>query len=328
MLNLQPGVHLQEIEFAVIIGEELDRAGAGVADRARGQPGRVEELGPHTGCAFYQGRRCFFDDLLMAALNGAFPFPDGPYGAVGVRKHLDLDVVTGGQVALAEHGRVPECGLCFAPGGGDFIRQGGQFADHSHAATATSRGGFHEDRQLRLSDRVGIEFVEHRHTRGGHELLSLDFGAHRPHRIHRRPDPDQPRVLYGGGEVSVLRKESVTGVNGVGAGGTGRRDDGLGVEIVADLRQPHAGVGVADVGRGGVRIGVDRDGAQTQPAAAGEHPAGDLTAVGYQNSIDSHQHHIRKTPKLDVPLIGPVAMADKHIPSTVRVSRGSITPSS
>jgi len=51
------GVHLEEIEFAVIIGEELDRAGAGVADRARGQPGRVEELGPHTRCAFYQRRR-------------------------------------------------------------------------------------------------------------------------------------------------------------------------------------------------------------------------------------------------------------------------------
>ena len=38
--------------------------------------------------------------------------------------------------------------------------------------------------------------------------------------------------------------------------------------------------------------------------------------------------YIRKTPNFDVPLIGPLAMADRHIPSTVRVSRGSITPSS
>src|SRR6202012_3149289 len=70
------------------------------------------------------------------------------------------------------------------------------------------------------------------------------------------------------------------------------------------------------------------DGAQTQPPAGGEDPSGDLAAVGNQNSCDSHRRHIRKTPKFDVPLIGPLAMADKHIPSTVRVSRGSITPSS
>src|SRR5262249_6096574 len=64
-----------------------------------------------------------------------------------------------------------------------------------------------------------------------------------------------------------------------------------------------------------------------QPAAGGEHPTGDLAAVGDQHS-SNHGAHIRKTPKFDVPLIGPLAMADRHIPSTVRVSRGSITPSS
>ncbi len=328
MLNLQPGVHLEEIELAVIIGEELDRAGARVADRACGQSGGVEELGPHARCAFHQGRRCFFDDLLMAALNGAFPLTDGPHGPVGVGQHLNLDVMPGGQVALAEHGRVAECGLRFAAGGGDFVGQRCQFADHPHAATAAACGSLDQNRQLRFGDRIGVEFIEHRHTGGGHELLGLDLGAHSPHRVHWRPDPNQPGVLYRGSEVSVLRKESVTRVQRVGAGGAGRRDDGLSVEVVADVRQPHAGVGLADVGRGGVRVGVDGDGAHTQPAAGGEHPPRDLAAVGYQNSRDWHRCHIRKTPKLDVPLIGPLAMADKHIPSTVRVSRGSITPSS
>ena len=36
VLDLQPGVHLQEEEAAVVAGEELDGAGAGVADRGRG----------------------------------------------------------------------------------------------------------------------------------------------------------------------------------------------------------------------------------------------------------------------------------------------------
>ncbi len=129
-------------------------------------------------------------------------------------------------------------------------------------------------------------------------------------------------------EFGVLREESVAGVHRVGAGGAGGGDDGLGVQIVVGLRQPHPGVGLGDVRRGGVRVGVDGDGAQAESPAGGEHPPGDLAAVGDQHSSDSIVHHIRKTPKFDVPLIGPLAMADKHIPSTVRVSRGSITPSS
>lgn len=96
MLDLQSGVHLQEVELARIVGEELHGAGAGVADGFRGQPGRVEQLGPHPRDALHQGGGCLFDDLLVATLNGAFAFPDGPHGAVGVGHHLNLDVVPGG----------------------------------------------------------------------------------------------------------------------------------------------------------------------------------------------------------------------------------------
>ena len=237
-------------------------------------------------------------------------------------------MVSGGQVPLAEHGRVAERGLRFTPRRGDFAGQGRQFANHPHAATAAARGRLDQNRQLGFGDGVGVEFVEHRYAGGGHQLLGLDLGAHRAHRVHRRPDPGQAGLLHCGRELGVLRKESVAGVHGVGAGGAGRGDDGLGVQIVIGLRQPYPGIGLGDVRRGGVRVGVDRDGAQTQPPAGGEDPSGDLAAVGNQHSSDSHEAHIRKTPKFDVPLIGPLAMADKHIPSTVRVSRGSMTPSS
>ncbi len=114
----------------------------------------------------------------------------------------------------------------------------------------------------------------------------------------------------------------------VGAGGAGGRDDGLGIQIVIGVRQPYPSVGLGDVWRGGVGVGVYGDGAQAQSPAGGEHPPGYLAPVGNQYSSDFHAAHIRKTPKFDVPLIGPLAMADRHIPSMVRVSRGSITPSS
>lgn len=119
-----------------------------------------------------------------------------------------------------------------------------------------------------------------------------------------------------------------------------RGDDRLRRQVAGGLRQAHLRIGLGDVWHAGIGIGVDRNRAQAQPAAGGEDPPGDLAAVGHQNVADAHVivlfaqaliggvHYIRKTPKFDVPSTGPLAMADKHIPNTVRVSRGSITPSS
>ena len=117
VLDLQPGVHLEEEEVAAVVGHELDGARAGVADRGRRQPCRVEQLVPHARSAFDERRRRLFDDLLVAPLDGAFAFADGPHGAVLVGEHLHLDVVAGGQVALAEHRRVAERRLRLAARG-------------------------------------------------------------------------------------------------------------------------------------------------------------------------------------------------------------------
>ena len=117
MLDLQAGVHLEEEEVTVIVGHELDGARARVADCLGGQSRGVKELGAHARNAFDERRRRLLDDLLVAALNRAFAFADRPHGAMSVGHHLDLDVMTGGQVALAEHRWVAERGLCLAPRG-------------------------------------------------------------------------------------------------------------------------------------------------------------------------------------------------------------------
>ena len=123
VLDLQPGVHLQEEEVAVIVGEELHRPRPGVGDRTRRQPGGLEQPAAHPRYALDQGRRCFFDDLLVAALDRALPLADRPHRAVRVGHHLHLDVVTGGQVTLAEHRGVAERGLGLALSGRDFAWQ-------------------------------------------------------------------------------------------------------------------------------------------------------------------------------------------------------------
>ena len=183
--------------------------------------------------------------------------------------------------------------------------------------------------------------------RGGHHLLGLDLGAHRLDGGYRRTDPGQPGLLHGGREIGVLREESVAGMDCIGTRRACCGDQLADVEIPVAAVQPHPDVGLADVWGVGVGVGVDGDGADAEPTARGEHAAGDLPAVGDQNSSDHlavssairansgaaeareiMRAHIRKTPKFDVPSIGPLAMADRHIPSTVRVSRGSMTPSS
>ena len=65
-------------------------------------------------------------------------------------EHLDLDMVSGGQVALAEHGRVAERGLRLALSRGDFAGQGRQLANHPHAAAAAARRRLDQHRQLGL----------------------------------------------------------------------------------------------------------------------------------------------------------------------------------
>ncbi len=327
VLDLQSGVHLEKEEVAVVVGHEFDRARAGVPDRGRSQSRGVEQLVPHARNAFDQWRRRLFDDLLMPPLNRAFAFADGPHGAVLVGEHLNLHVVAGGQIALAEDGGVTERGLRFAACRLDLRWQLGQFAHHAHAAAAAARRRLDQHRQLVRRHCVGVEFVEHRHARGGHHLLGLDLGAHRRHRGNGRPDPRQPRVQHGSGEIGVLGEESVAGVDGVGAGRPSRRDQLRAVQVPVAALQAYPRIGLCDVRRAGVRVGVHGDRADAETSAGGEYPAGDLAPVGDQYSCD-HGAHILKTPKFDVPLIGPLAMADRHIPNTVRVSRGSITPSS
>ncbi len=189
VLDLQPGVHLQEEELPGVVGEELHRPGTGVADRARGQAGRLEQPVPHSGDALHQRGRRLFDDLLVPALNRALPLADRPHRAVRVGHHLHLDVVSGGQVALAEHRRVAERGLGLTLRRRDFAWQRVQLIDNPHAATTTAGGCLHQHRQLRGGDGAGVEFLEHRNPGRGHHLLGLDLGAHRAHRIHRRADP-------------------------------------------------------------------------------------------------------------------------------------------
>src|SRR3546814_2643367 len=72
VLNLKTRIHFQEIEALVGPHDEFDCACAIIAD----SPGQLDSLLTHRLARFgiNEGRRCFFNDLLMSTLDRAFAF--------------------------------------------------------------------------------------------------------------------------------------------------------------------------------------------------------------------------------------------------------------
>src|ERR1700761_141276 len=68
MLDLQPRVHLHEVEAAALLHDELHGPSSDVADRTR----RVTRRLVHRSAPFFghSGSRRLFEDLLMPSLHG------------------------------------------------------------------------------------------------------------------------------------------------------------------------------------------------------------------------------------------------------------------
>src|SRR3954453_16786970 len=116
MLDLQPRVHLEEVEALAAgvgaIDDQLDRAGAIISDRPR----QRDRLLPHRLAHFGRDerRRRFLDDLLVAALDRAFALVQIDDVAVLIAEQLDLDVPRLLDELLDEHAVVAEAGEAFA----------------------------------------------------------------------------------------------------------------------------------------------------------------------------------------------------------------------
>ena len=91
MLDLDAGVHLHEIKMPVIVDEELDGAGIGVADVLR----QLDRGGAHLRTQFGRHQRggTFLDDLLIASLDGTVAFPKMNDAAMLIAENLKFDVM-------------------------------------------------------------------------------------------------------------------------------------------------------------------------------------------------------------------------------------------
>ena len=86
----------------------------------------------------------------------------------------------------------PNADAASDPAAVDRVGQVGQRAHDPHAAAAAAGRRLDQDRQVGFGDGAGVERRQHRHAGRGHQPLGLDLGAHRRDRGRRRADPGQP----------------------------------------------------------------------------------------------------------------------------------------
>ena len=84
MLHLQAGVHLQEVEIAVGVHQELDGAGIVIAGAARHADGGLAHCLAHARPRGDQGRRALFHHFLMAPLDGTLALAEVDHVPVAV----------------------------------------------------------------------------------------------------------------------------------------------------------------------------------------------------------------------------------------------------
>jgi hypothetical protein len=157
MFDLQAGVHLDEVELAILI-KELDGPGANVVDGSHGIGADLADL----GARFFGDDRAggFLEDLLVAALQRTVALAKVDRLALAIAKDLNLDVARPLQVFLDIDFVVAEGGLCLAAGGAegnfDFFVVLGDL----HAAPAAAGGCLDDDR---IADFLGRRVWRRQH---------------------------------------------------------------------------------------------------------------------------------------------------------------------
>ena len=138
VLHLQPGVHLQEVELAVL-EEELDRPGVVVAAGLRHLDGGLAHGPAHL---VGEGRSgALLHQLLVPPLGRAVALAQPQHVAVRVAEHLHLHVAGPAEIALDVDLRPPEVRLGFAGGRLHRLRRFGGGLHHLHAPPTAAVGG-------------------------------------------------------------------------------------------------------------------------------------------------------------------------------------------
>ena len=214
MLDLEAGVHLEEVRLTVR-DEELDRAGAGVADLLAQRDRRLVQRGAQLVAE--AERRRLLDDLLVATLRRAVALEEVHDVAGVVAEHLHLDVPTGLDVLLDQHRVVAERRGGLALRGLERCRIVLGVGDDAHALAATAGRGL-DQHGVGVGGHVGrIELRSHRYAGLLGDRACPVLATHRVHDLGGRADEHQPGADDRAGELGALGQEPVARVDRLGA---------------------------------------------------------------------------------------------------------------
>ena len=296
MLHLDPRVHLDEVELAARVDEELERADVAVAAPDRGIDRATRDLLTKL-LADRCGRR-LFDHLLIAALDRALALSEADAAPVLVDRDLRLDVTHALEAALDVEARVAEGRLGLRarliPQPLQLLRSG----HLAHAATAATGARLQHHRipdGLRDAQRLGhrldrtIGTRDHWQAELLHRDARRDLVVEAPQDLGRRTDEHQTVLLADLREVRVLGEEAVAGMDGLRSADQRGRHDRRDVQVALARRGGTDADGfVREVHRQAVRIGlaVHEHGLDAELATRADDSQRDLAAIGDQDLIE------------------------------------------
>ena len=294
VLHLDAGVHLHKVEI-LPVHQEFHRPGPLIAHGLRRPDGGFSH-GPSQGGA-EAGGGGLLHQLLVPPLDGAVPVTQVDGMPLAVRQNLHLHMPGVQHQLLQVHLVVSKAGrglrLGFGAGGGELARA----VTAADAPSPASGGGFQQHRPAHgLRRRQGllhrgdgaVGAGSHRDPRRLHQIPGGGLGARLSDGVPGGADEGQPRFGAGVGEVRVLGEKAVARVYAVAAGGQGRRQQGVLIQIA--VRRP--GGADADGLRGQlnveglrVRLGIGGHRLDLQLPAGPEDPEGNLPPVGDKDPL-------------------------------------------
>src|SRR5512139_3498965 len=298
VLDLQPGVHLHEVELVVGIEQEFDRAGVDVAHR----PGSAHrQLADVLTLRLGQLRtRRDLDELLVAPLDRAVALEQVDDVALGVAEDLHLDVLGAHHAFLDEDLGLAERLAGFGDHAVVVLQQVFLAVAAADAAAAAAVGRLQHHR---IADLVGqrarfldvfqvvVRARHHRDAGGDHRVARLDLVAHAADHLGRGADEADAAARADGREVGIFGEKAVAGMQGIAAGGGRQVDQGVRVEVAEDgvLADVVGLVGLLHVEGVAVGVGVDGDRLDAQFGAGADDADRNLAPVGDQYFL-KHGH--------------------------------------
>src|SRR5439155_874679 len=148
MLHLEPRVHLEKVEAALRIHQELERARVDVSDSARARHRGVRQ--PALGLRLEVRRRRLLHELLMTPLDRALALVQMDDATFRVAEDLDLDVARRLEIALEVDLGAAEGALRAPRGGRERARELARAGYLRHADAATAGGRLEQHRAIRV----------------------------------------------------------------------------------------------------------------------------------------------------------------------------------